>query len=696
MMLSWKYDRFLGGSRFASVLVLSVAAFVPAPLHAQAVDTALVLRTLEQFDASCAAQGRAVWGEPLCGPLVLVHAPTRAAIANMPDPDGRFTPRDGAWFGTLPAGMTTANTAVDWAGAPWAMVLLPLPTDEFDRLALIAHESFHRIQPGLGLAASTAPAPHLDEEAGRLWLRMELRALAAALRADDTDDTRDAVFDALYFRARRHALHPGADTLEAALELHEGLAEYAGAVFAMSRLGVGVEPVLRSIDGFDRRPSFVRSFAYGTGVAIGVLLDRYPGEWRRQAADRPLAELLASVVGWSEPGSTHVAAGTVVERAARYGYVEVAAEEAERARAAAARLADIRARVIDGPVLTLQQETLQASFNPNELVAVPGAGTWYPTGTFRASWGTLEVRGGGALVSGDWQYVRVSAADARAVGRRVAGAGWTLELADGWTARGTPDGGLRLQTGKSQERVEVDLSHHFRALGAEGTFVLHDLAADRVVVYKPKRARQGFLPASTFKILNSLIALETGALRDEHEVIAWDGVDRGDWWNGDQAMTRAFQRSTVWFYQEVARRIGEARMREWVRRVGYGNADIGGGIDRFWLEGDLRISAEGQVDLLRRLHSDSLPFSERSQEIVRRVMLMEEAEGYVLRGKTGWARQPGVDTILHTGWLVGWVEREGRTYVFATQIESSDQDFPMRRAQQEITRGALSELGVLP
>jgi beta-lactamase class D len=246
------------------------------------------------------------------------------------------------------------------------------------------------------------------------------------------------------------------------------------------------------------------------------------------------------------------------------------------------------------------------------------------------------------------------------------------------------------------ERVEVDLSHHFQALGAEGAFMLHDLSANRVVVHDPEGARQGFLPASTFKILNSLIALETGVLRDEHEIIPWDGVDRGDWWNGDQAMTRAFQRSSVWFYQEVARRIGEERMREWVRRVGYGNADTGGGVDRFWLEGDLRISVEEQIDLLRRLYTGDLPFSERSQEIVRRVMLMEEGEGYVLRGKTGWAREFGPDGAVHTGWLVGLVERDDRAYLFATRIGSAERDFPMRRAQQEITQGALRQLGVLP
>lgn len=130
----------------------------------------------------------------------------------------------------------------------------------------------------------------------------------------------------------------------------------------------------------------------------------------------------------------------------------------------------------------------------------------------------------------------------------------------------------------------------------------------------------------------------------------------------------------------------------WVERVGYGNANIAGGIDQFWLTGALRISPEEQVDFLRRLHSGELPFSDRSREIVRRIMRMEDEGGHVLSGKTGWARKDGV----HYGWLVGWVEKEGNTYFFATQIESAERDFPMRRAQQEITRGALRELGVLP
>jgi beta-lactamase class D len=238
-----------------------------------------------------------------------------------------------------------------------------------------------------------------------------------------------------------------------------------------------------------------------------------------------------------------------------------------------------------------------------------------------------------------------------------------------------------------------DLARHFNAFGARGAFVVHHLGANRVVRHDPARAAARFRPASTFKIFNTLVALDAGAVRDEHEVLPWDGVDRfgnADW-NRDHAIATAFQASAVWFYQELARRVGPAVMEEWIRRVGYGNQDLSGAPDEFWLTGGLALSADEQVAFLRRLHAGTLPFSQRAQRITREVMLLEATDAYTLRGKTGWSRGEG----LHRGWLVGWVERDGDVHVFATQIESDDARFPMRRAQQEITRGILAELGLI-
>lgn len=424
-------------------LALGLAALLPTAGAAasQAVDTAAALRTLTAFAETCEEQGRAIWGHPLCGPVVLVHPSTRAAIASDPDPDGRFTENAGRWFGTLPADLQTANTAVTWGGDRWTMVLLPLPASEFDRVSLLAHEAFHRVQPELGLSAKDALNPHLDDEQGRLWLRMELRALAVALGAPTEGDAREAVGDALAFRAHRHRLFPGADTLESLLERHEGLAEYTGVVYASRLLGGGAARVIAALAAFENRPSFARSFAYASGPALGLLLDRYGPGWHAEAATAALPRMLAVAVGREGRVADE---DEVVDRARAYGHAQVAAAEAERAEARAARLAEIRRRLIEDPTLVLRQTDLRASFDPSELIPLDGDGTYYPTGTFQAAWGRLEVTRG-ALVAPDWRTVRISAEGVgiEPDGRALSGDGWRLELAPGWAVV-EESGGLRV------------------------------------------------------------------------------------------------------------------------------------------------------------------------------------------------------------------------------------------------------------
>jgi len=224
-----------------------------------------------------------------------------------------------------------------------------------------------------------------------------------------------------------------------------------------------------------------------------------------------------------------------------------------------------------------------------------------------------------------------------------------------------------------------------------GTFLLYDLARDRLEVHDAARADRPFLPASTYKILNALVALETGAVSDEHEVIAWDGVDRGnDGWNRDHDLESAFKASAVWFYQAVARRIGQERMQHWVELAGYGNRDTSGGIDRFWLDGALRITPREELEFLVRLYANELPFSRRAMDVVKRVMIVEEGPGYVLRGKTGWAQSSDPDV----GWYVGWVERDDGPRFFVINIDIvGDKDADARRA---ITRAILAERGFIP
>ena len=159
----------------------------------------------------------------------------------------------------------------------------------------------------------------------------------------------------------------------------------------------------------------------------------------------------------------------------------------------------------------------------------------------------------------------------------------------------------RSQSILNESELSYEIEESFTAKGITGCFILHDLVNDRNLIYNPTRAQQQFLPASTFKILNSMISLECGVVIDENEIVQWDGTERSiPIWNRDHNMRTGIKHSVVWFYQELARRIGVDRMQLWVDRVGFGNQHIGNEIDNFWLVGDLRISPNEQVEFLKR------------------------------------------------------------------------------------------------
>jgi beta-lactamase class D len=225
--------------------------------------------------------------------------------------------------------------------------------------------------------------------------------------------------------------------------------------------------------------------------------------------------------------------------------------------------------------------------------------------------------------------------------------------------------------------------------GRTGERVVHDTA----------RAETRFLPASTFKVANALIALETGVSEGAEFSLSRDplAAPRQAWWpdawNREHTMRSALTGSVVWYYQEIARRIGADRMREHLLRFEYGNGDLSSGIDRFWLEGGFGISANEQVEFMRRFHQGELGVSRRSTRVVREMLVLEEGDGYRLSGKTGWAGF-GEPDAPQLGWLVGYVERGDEVAYFALNL---DLRTPADAAARlSITRGILTELGLLP
>jgi beta-lactamase class D len=241
----------------------------------------------------------------------------------------------------------------------------------------------------------------------------------------------------------------------------------------------------------------------------------------------------------------------------------------------------------------------------------------------------------------------------------------------------------------------IDFGRHFRELGVEGSIIIYDLRHGRAYQHNPERNAKAFLPASTFKILNSLISLETGVISDEIGVLTWDGIERQvPQWNRDLNMKEAIKLSAIWFYQVLARRVGYDRMQKWVTQAKYGNQKIGSkeDIDQFWLQGELRITPQEQVQFLQRLYKNDLPFSERSLSIVKDIMIMEQTPDYTIRGKTGWVGFVG-NVKPQIGWYVGYLEKGKDVYFFATNIEIRNQKDPSARLI--LTRRCFQDLGLL-
>jgi beta-lactamase class D len=239
-------------------------------------------------------------------------------------------------------------------------------------------------------------------------------------------------------------------------------------------------------------------------------------------------------------------------------------------------------------------------------------------------------------------------------------------------------------------KTDNDLKKYFDSANVDGCFSLLDNASGEITLYNLKLDTQRVLPASTFKIVNSLIGLETGKITDEKMVIKWDSVKRwNNDWNKDLSMGEAFKVSAVPYYQEVARRIGRDTMQYWLDSLHYGNMNISGPIDSFWLNNTIKISPDEQLGLVYKLFFDKLPFTKRSQQIVRDVMLQENNTLYKLSYKTGSGFDEKNNAI---GWMVGWIEENRHVYFFVTLVRSADKNINMSKVRMEITRGILSEL----
>lgn len=245
----------------------------------------------------------------------------------------------------------------------------------------------------------------------------------------------------------------------------------------------------------------------------------------------------------------------------------------------------------------------------------------------------------------------------------------------------------------NKAKIDNNLKKYFDAKKVDGCFTMLNNIDGEIRVYNMALDTFRFTPASTFKIANALIALQTGIVTDENMKIKWDGINRTNKeWNKDLSLKEAFKVSSVPHFQEIAREIGSDTMKHWIDTLSYGNKNMQGPIDSFWLNNQLKISPDEQLGFLKKLYFDQLPFRKTVQQAVREMMLQEDNTMYKLSYKTGWGFDEQKNNI---GWVAGWIEENRHVYFFVTLVKTPDPAIDMPTVRMNITKDILKELGFL-
>ncbi len=372
---------------------------------------------------------QSVWHLPLYGPMLLVDPQTRHVFANEADMGGHLTPAgEGVYSGTLPSDVIIANTAITWQGKSWSVIIWPLPVDKEDRLSLMAHESFHRIQERLGLPAHSPSADHLATMEGRIYFLLELQALKAALNKP-IDQRKTDLQNAIIFREKRKQLFPNSFANERILEMNEGLAEYTGIILGRTKANIPGY-LSNNIDSTAGRSTIIRSFVYVSGPIYGYLLYQRQPNWTEKVDS--LSDFPALIAKYYQLSIPKLPAETQLAAIAKMynGAAITAAEEVKEA----ARQEKVKVyveRFTKQSTLTLKLLKPNVGFNPSNMFDLGAYGTVYPTAEVKDKWGKLTVASNGMLMK-DWKVITLSAEGLATQDNVIQGTGWRIVLEDHW------------------------------------------------------------------------------------------------------------------------------------------------------------------------------------------------------------------------------------------------------------------------
>lgn len=382
---------------------------------------------LNELENAFKKDGGKLWDYKLNGPILIINRDTRTIIANEQDKQGSFTKQGSFYIGEFPKDMNIANTAVDWNDKRWTMVALPLPATKADRLNLLIHESFHKIQPVIGFdSINTIQSVHLDSKEGRIYLKLELEALKKALSSGKPEIH---IKNALLFRQYRYQLFPEAKKAENSLELLEGLAEYTGSILSGRTEDELKKHYISQIEWFYTMPTFMRSFAYFTIPVYGYFMQQTNPKWNLRIDKK--TKLSDFILVFYKVEKSKLNKSQIEQTGKLYNMDSIRTFENNREQKRIEKINQYKAKFLGNNVFSINLEKMSIGFDPRNLIPLDTLGTVYPNLRITDIWGVLEVDSCGALLSPDYQRVSVSNPE-QITDTLISGKGWRLTLNEQW------------------------------------------------------------------------------------------------------------------------------------------------------------------------------------------------------------------------------------------------------------------------
>lgn len=367
-----------------------------------------------------------LWNHKLNGPILLINPQTRTFIANEQNDKNEFIQRGNFYIGKLPENINVSNTSIDWDGKRWTTAILPLSESKEERLSLLVHESFHRIQPKIGFdSLYEIQNNHLDTKDGRIYLKLELEALKQALNSEKPEQH---IKNALLIRNYRQQLFPGSTASENSLEINEGIAEYTGSILCgMSNVDLQ-KHYSASIDMFFSRPTFVRSFAYVTIPVYGYFMKNTDEHWNLKINGKTnLTEFISNFFGLKS-SKTNAYEIKSIDQA--YNLESIGKFEETREVKRIKLIATLKKRFLGDSTFVINLQNMNFGFNPGNVMPLDTFGTVYPNIRVTDNWGVLQVDSCGALLT-NWVKITITSPE-RITDTLITGKGWKLKLNNSW------------------------------------------------------------------------------------------------------------------------------------------------------------------------------------------------------------------------------------------------------------------------